>query len=247
MQNNQIKDLQDPTDNQDAATKLYVDDLVGTNSLNNLTISGDGLLFDNLTGQLSLTANLDNIVDVDIQTIQNNQILQYNTTNQKWENTDQIVSIAAQEDVLLNALADDDILRYNSTSQKWENTVLVTTSTIQGASDYNNLIPPIQDDVITWNNILQKYEPKAFSSSSNLIDLDDVQVQLPLTDGQNLVYEQTLNKWINKSSVNQQIALLSYFANSTSAWIVSKSFVTNIGGFSVNFNTPSTLKNTVSN
>jgi hypothetical protein len=49
MQNNQIKDVLDPTDDQDAATKLYVDNLVGTNSLNNLTISGNGLLFDNLT------------------------------------------------------------------------------------------------------------------------------------------------------------------------------------------------------
>lgn len=73
---------------------------------------------------------LANMSDVDLSSLTDGQVLEYNGTTQKWENKAQAGgSLANLTDVTLTTPANGNILRYNSTSQKWENEVLETVLT----------------------------------------------------------------------------------------------------------------------
>lgn len=67
---------------------------------------------------------LSDLQDVSISSIQNGQILQYNTSTSKWENVNPSSgssTLSGLTDTSISSLQDDQFLRYNSSSSKWEN------------------------------------------------------------------------------------------------------------------------------
>lgn len=74
---------------------------------------------------------LDALQDTNISSASNNDILLFNATSGKWENTPFIspsTSFASLTDVQLTSLANGQIPIYNSTSGKWENGNIPSTS-----------------------------------------------------------------------------------------------------------------------
>ena len=72
----------------------------------------------------SIADELDELSDVAISSPTNNQILKYNSTSQKWENTNiptPAIGLDDLTDVDISTPTNGQVLKYNSTSQKWEN------------------------------------------------------------------------------------------------------------------------------
>jgi hypothetical protein len=66
--------------------------------------------------------SLAGLTDVDIATLTNGQILQYNSTTSKWENVDRTdINLSQLGDVTIVAPANGQVLVYNSSTGKWEN------------------------------------------------------------------------------------------------------------------------------
>lgn len=82
------------------------------------------LIVDAVTLPAACTINtLAELEDVDLGTLANGDVLEYNSTSSKWENKTQVDTLAELEDVDLGTLVNGDVLEYNSTSSKWENKV----------------------------------------------------------------------------------------------------------------------------
>lgn len=66
--------------------------------------------------------SLAGLTDVDIASLTNGQILQYNSTTSKWENVDRTdINLSELGDVTIVAPANGQVLVYNSSTSKWEN------------------------------------------------------------------------------------------------------------------------------
>jgi hypothetical protein len=67
-------------------------------------------------------SSLAGLTDVDIASLTNGQILQYNSTTSKWENVDRTdINLSELGDVTIVAPANGQVLVYNSSTSKWEN------------------------------------------------------------------------------------------------------------------------------
>lgn len=78
------------------------------------------------------------LTDVTITDVQDDDILQYNASTEKWMNVPLSAgasSIATLTDVSLTDLADNDILQYNSSTEKWENVQISVSSTLADLTD----------------------------------------------------------------------------------------------------------------
>lgn len=106
-----------------------------------------------------------------------------------------------------------------------------TTSTIAGATDYDNTTPALDNQVITWSDSLNKFHPTTISGgSSSLATLTDVVLSSPLVDQQSLKYDLATDKWINSVSSSKNYY---YFLNvneqgASATWPISKTFLSGI-------------------
>jgi hypothetical protein len=79
----------------------------------------------------SADIDLDGLIDVVVTSPANNQILRYNSTDEKWNNVTagDVVDLALNEltDVTITSVSNGQSLQYNSTSGKWENANIVAT------------------------------------------------------------------------------------------------------------------------
>jgi hypothetical protein len=67
-------------------------------------------------------SSLAGLTDVDIASLTNGQILQYNSTTSKWENVDRTdIFLSQLGDVTIVAPSNGQVLVYNSSTSKWEN------------------------------------------------------------------------------------------------------------------------------
>lgn len=68
---------------------------------------------------------LDELTDVDIESVTDGDIIKYNSTTQKWENSPEsgggASALADLSDIDLTSLTDGQIIKYNASTQKWEN------------------------------------------------------------------------------------------------------------------------------
>lgn len=85
----------------------------------------------------SVTADLKDLNDVDVSSLQDGEVLKYDAQNQKWKNGEASSTLAGLTDVLLNSLANGQILKYNSTSSKFENAELKTSDDVKNPSEYS--------------------------------------------------------------------------------------------------------------
>jgi hypothetical protein len=66
--------------------------------------------------------SLEGLTDVDITSLINGQILQYNSVTGKWENVDRTdINLSELGDVSIVSPSNGQVLVYNSTTSKWEN------------------------------------------------------------------------------------------------------------------------------
>lgn len=76
------------------------------------------------TNNIATIVDIGDIVNIDITSASDDDILQYNSSTQKWENNPMsAVPIALNDvtDVDITSVNDEDILQYNSSTLKWEN------------------------------------------------------------------------------------------------------------------------------
>jgi hypothetical protein len=79
--------------------------------------------------------NLNKLKDVTLTTVQNNQILKYDSTTSQWINTSSgaITTLDSLSDVTITAVSDGQSLQYNSTTSQWENRD-ITANSIDGGT-----------------------------------------------------------------------------------------------------------------
>jgi hypothetical protein len=78
----------------------------------------------------SLSISTGNISDVQISSVSNNQVLQYNSTSGKWVNSALALGngyLSGLSDVTINSMVDGQFLKYNGTSAKWYNSTLLAS------------------------------------------------------------------------------------------------------------------------
>jgi len=85
-------------------------------------LAGDTDLFDgaftSLSGVPGFAENLGDLGDVTISSLQDGQILKYDSTDTRWENVDN--TLAGLSDTDISSPANNEVLHYDSTAQKWE-------------------------------------------------------------------------------------------------------------------------------
>ena len=86
-------------------------------------------------------SDLSDLDDVTLSDLENDQIIRYNSTTEKWENKNlpsgSVSDLSDLDDVAISSVSNDQILRYNSTSEKWENEDMPAIPAAQVNSDWN--------------------------------------------------------------------------------------------------------------
>ena len=79
--------------------------------------------------------HLDKLSDVTVTSVQNNQILKYDSSQNQWVNTSTgaVTSLDSLSDVTITAVSDGQSLQYNSTTSQWENRD-ITANSIDGGT-----------------------------------------------------------------------------------------------------------------
>lgn len=79
--------------------------------------------------------HLDKLSDVTVTSVQNNQILKYDSSQNQWVNTSTgaVTSLDSLSDVTITAVQDGQSLQYNSTTSQWENAD-ITANSIDGGT-----------------------------------------------------------------------------------------------------------------
>ena len=79
--------------------------------------------------------HLDKLSDVTVTSVQNNQILKYDSSQNQWVNTSTgaVTSLDSLSDVTITAVSDGQSLQYNSTTNQWENRD-ITANSIDGGT-----------------------------------------------------------------------------------------------------------------
>ena len=109
----------------------------------------------------SIADELNELSDIAISSPTDNQILKYNSTSQKWENTNPtsvIVDLDDLTDVDITSPANGQALIYDSTSQKWENTNIPTPATDLDDLTDVDITTPTDEQLLKYNSTSQKWE-----------------------------------------------------------------------------------------
>ena len=79
--------------------------------------------------------HLDKLSDVTVTSVQNNQILKYDSSQNQWVNTltGDVTSLDSLTDVVITAVADGQSLQYDSATNKWVNRD-ITADSIDGGT-----------------------------------------------------------------------------------------------------------------
>lgn len=79
--------------------------------------------------------HLDKLSDVTVTSVQNNQILKYDSSQNQWVNTSTgaVTTLDSLSDVTITAVSDGQSLQYNSTTNQWENRD-ITANSIDGGT-----------------------------------------------------------------------------------------------------------------
>lgn len=151
------------------------------------------------------TSSISGLSDVDVDGLTNGQILKYNSTSQKWENSNEsgggASALTDLTDVSLSLPSDGQALIYDSDNNEWVNGDIPDTDALEDLTDVT-LSTPTNGQVLKYNSTSQKWENANESGGgggvSNLYELSDVTIALP-DGGQVLTYDSVTGKWINQA------------------------------------------------
>lgn len=88
---------------------------------NTISIEGMSDLIDAIEQGGGGSSTLSGLSDVTITSASNGDVLTYDSTAEKWENTAAIDDLADLNDVAITSATDGQVLTYDGTSQKWKN------------------------------------------------------------------------------------------------------------------------------
>jgi hypothetical protein len=146
------------------------------------------LLVDETTGRLKVTAilsaDIDDLDNVDISSVADNQILQYDDATSTWKNEDLSASSADIDDldnVTISEVADNQILQYDEATETWKNEDLSASGDVVGpasATDDNIAVfdettgKLIKDGGNTIAEVLDRTNHTGTQTASTISDFD---------------------------------------------------------------------------
>lgn len=88
-----------------------------------VNIDGETLVYDTNDEVLKAVLGITDLTDIAISNVSNGQVLVYNSTSQKWENTtlNLTTNLSSLSDVTITTPTDGQVLSYNSSSSEWVN------------------------------------------------------------------------------------------------------------------------------
>lgn len=135
---------------------------------------------------VSFSADLGDLDDVVITSVQDGQVLTYDASNNRWINADgsTVASMSDLTDVTITTVQNGQILTYDSTNQKWVNVTLdiddLGNVSISSASD---------GQILTYNATSGKWENKTLELDAGGIGYDNTTSGLSATDTQAAIDE----------------------------------------------------------
>ena len=144
--------------------------------------------------------NITELTDVLLTNLANDEILQYNSTNSKWENNALVTSsISSLSDTaIVTPITNGSSLVYISAAGKWVNTVLQDNNT-------NNLVDLTDTNISSVaNNEILKYNSDNSRWENNTIvinEIADVNIT-SLQGGEVLKYNSSSSKWENQNNTD---------------------------------------------
>lgn len=168
-----------PTAYATGITMAYVDDMylsIGEGAIYACTTEGDAstalwVYKMTLSGGGGATV-LSDLTDVTIAMLANGQILQYDSTSNKWKNVNMpalTAAISTLTDVNLTDLADGQILQYNGVSGKWENATISPGGATSLAALTDVALTSLQDgQMLIYDSTAGKWKNANFNTSNYL-------------------------------------------------------------------------------
>lgn len=173
-------------------------------------------------GQASgLSVSLVSLTDTEIQNPSNGQVLAYDSTDQKWKNSDEVEGVTSLEnltDTNISNPTDDQLLSYDATSGKWVNStekeIIVSPTApsdvgtklwIQSTEQTPVQIPTVPE----LNSIVSELN----ASINNKVDRSEVNDDLTEINQEITLINNTLNNKANTSDVNTSLNLKADKAN----------------------------------
>jgi len=141
--------------------------------------------------------------DIALNNLANNEILQYNSSNEKWENvavSSGATTIDNLTDTNITSLQNQQYLRYNSTTSKWENfTLTITDNNTDNLNDLTdtNLSSVGNGEILKYNSTNSKWE----NNNLSINEIQDVNIT-SLANGEILKYNSTSGKWENVNRID---------------------------------------------
>lgn len=149
-------------------------------------------------GLIDVTTSMANLEDVDVSTVENGQILIYDSTTNTWKNGSPSATSTSLDD-LSNVnidtitLQNGQIIKYDAVNQVWVNADSINIESLNDINDVN--IVNIQDgQVIAYDSTNQKWVNT--NAIAKLRDMTDVELT-NLSELNMLRYDSVNNKWVN--------------------------------------------------
>jgi hypothetical protein len=148
--------------------------------------------------------NITELQDVELINLANEEILKYNSTSEKWENSllvdNDTDNLADLTDTNITApILNGSSLVYNTGTNKWQNLLLLDIDTLNNLSDTN--ISSLADkDFLLYDNASSKW----INTPSNIDNLKNVNI-LSVANNEILKYNSTSSKWENSNLLINEI------------------------------------------
>ena len=164
-----------------------------------------GLPYDNMSYGIDEIGarKVSELNDIELNNLANNEILQYNATNEKWENvavSSGATTIDNLTDTNITSIQNQQYLRYNSTTSKWENfTLTITDNNTDNLNDLTdtNLSSIGNGEILKYNSTNSKWE----NNNLSINEIQDVNIT-SLANGEILKYNSTSGKWENVDRID---------------------------------------------
>jgi hypothetical protein len=148
--------------------------------------------------------NITELQDVELINLANEEILKYNSTSEKWENSllvdNDTDNLADLTDTNITApILNGSSLVYNTNTNKWQNLLLLDIDTLNNLSD-TSLTSLTDKDFLIYDNASSKW----INTPSNIDNLKNVNI-LSVANNEILKYNSTSSKWENSNLLINEI------------------------------------------
>lgn len=148
--------------------------------------------------------NIPELTDVELTNLANGEVLQYNSSSNKWENQTIVIggvdSISTLTDTnITTPITNGSSLVYNTSNSKWENTLLQDIDTLNNLSD-TNISSIANEDFLLYDSTSSKW----INTPSNIDKLKNVNIS-SIADKEILKYNLTSGNWENNNLVINDI------------------------------------------